>query len=298
MPDRPLAALLAEAEARLASRGVEGGRLDAEVLLARALGEDRGRLLLRIASGDRGGVPQGAAAAFEDMIARRERREPVAYILGRREFWSLDLEVGPGVLIPRPETEVAVQAALEMLPGSGPAVALDVGTGSGAIALALASERPELLVVAADLSPLALRTARRNAARLGLSGRVATARMDLTAGILPAARRAGRLDLIVSNPPYVALSEASSLPPEVAGHEPPEALFGGPGGLETTLRLAAGAAEALAPGGGLVMESDASRAGALVRHLMEEGLWQDVRVKADLAGLPRVVTARRAGGGR
>ncbi|MGH9870365.1 MAG: peptide chain release factor N(5)-glutamine methyltransferase [Candidatus Polarisedimenticolia bacterium] len=295
MPPSPLAALLSEGIARLQAAGIESSRLDAELLLAHVLGVERGRLALRLAApGGEGVLDDPGRAAYLALIDRRCRHEPVAYLTGRREFWSLDLQVSPGVLVPRPDTELVVEVALRALPAAVPARVLDVGTGSGAIAIALAVERPRAWVTAIDLSPEALAIARANARRHGVSGRVAFARMDLASGLALPHPGLG-LDLVAANPPYIALSEREDLMPEVRDHEPSAALFGGPTGMDIVERLIPEASRLLRPGGWLVLECAAPRAHAVADLLRSGGVWHDVALHDDLSGLPRVAAARRAG---
>lgn len=286
--------LLAQAEVRLAACGIESARLDAEVLLAHALGVERGRLAAMPAAGGRTAVDEKAAAAFRGLVRRRALREPVAYITGRREFWSLELEVNPAVLIPRPETELLVEEALAALaasapPGSGsrgPRVA-DVGTGSGAVALALAAERPDAFITATDISREALEVARRNARRHGCDSRVALVQADLLEGV------PGPFGMVVSNPPYVGLDERESLMPEVRRYEPAPALFAGREGMEVIARLVGQAADHLVPGGWLLMEIASARCAGIVEMIRSAGIWHDLSVRDDYAGLPRIVGARR-----
>jgi len=246
----------------LTAAGVETPRLDAEVMLAAALGVDRAAL---IADPERGVEPE----PFREFVARRTRREPVAYILGRKGFRRLELEVDPRVLIPRPETEHVVESALSLPAG---ARVVDVGTGSGAIALALADERPDLRVVATESSPGALAVARANAARLGLE-------VELVAGDL-LAPVAGAVDAVVSNPPYVR--DGERLAPELA-YEPAEALHGGPDGLAVMRRLAEAARDVPF----VAVEVGAGQAREVASML---GATELIR---DLAGIERVVVARR-----
>ena len=225
-------AALANATAALADAGCDSPRLDAELLLAEATEVDRFTLLTR------GGSPPSAAQTrrFESLVARRARREPVAYILGRRAFRELELAVDPRVLVPRPETELLVEVALALDRG---ARVLDVGTGSGAVALALKHERPDLELTGGDLSTDALDVARANGERLGLN--VAWCRADLLAGA------GGPWDGVVANLPYVADAELERLAPEIARHEPRSALAAGAGGLELITRLVAEVARARVP---------------------------------------------------
>ena len=252
----------------LGAAGCETPRLDAEVLLAAAMGVDRAVL---IADPGRGLEP-GEARAFQEFARRRTQREPVAYILGRKGFRRLELEVDPRVLIPRPETEHLVEAALGLPRG---ARVVDVGTGSGAIALALADERPDLQVVATDSSADALDVARANAARLGLS--VEFVHGDLLEGV------AGPIDAVVSNPPYVR--EGERLPPEITRYEPAEALYAGPEGLDVYRRLARACA-AVPFVAFEIAGWQAEAVGALL-----EGF--SIEVRRDLAGIDRVVVGRR-----
>jgi release factor glutamine methyltransferase len=258
----------------LAAVGAETPRLDAEVLLAEATGWERARL----AAEPDAGVPADAGRRFAEMVRRRLRREPVAYILGRKGFRSLDLAVDPRALIPRPETELLVELALELRPRR----VLDIGTGSGAVALAIADELPDCEVIATDTSPAALEVARANAEHLGLSGRV-----ELVEAMLPP--QPGDLDLIVANLPYVAESEWPGLEPEVTEWEPREALLAGLDGLDV-LRAAIPAAAPLAPA--LVLEVGAGQAEAVGELLFEAG-FAAVETRVDLAGIPRVVWGRQ-----
>jgi release factor glutamine methyltransferase len=263
---------LAGSSEALAAAGVDTSRLDAEVLLAEVTGWDRARL----AAEPEAGVPAAAARRFGEMVRRRLRREPVAYILGRKGFRSIELAVDRRVLIPRPETELLVELALEL----GPRRLLDVGTGSGAIALAIADELPECEVVATDTSPGALEVARANAARLGLADRV-----ELIEGTLPSG--AGVFDLIVANLPYVAETEWSALEPEVTQWEPREALLAGPDGLDAIRALIPSVA---APALGLEVGDGQADA---VADLMRGAGFEAVETRADPAGIPRVVWGQR-----
>jgi release factor glutamine methyltransferase len=258
----------------LTAAGVETPRLDAEVLLGHVLGVDRAALVV-----DRERVVEGGAVrAFQDAVRRRAfEREPVAYITGVKGFRHLELHVDPRVLIPRPETETLVEAALEALPQGARAV--DVGTGSGAIALALKDERPDLQVTATDVSEDALAVARENAQRLGLD--VAVAHADLLSGI-------GSFDAVVSNPPYV--EDGAELAPEIVRHEPSLALRAGPEGLDV-LRALVPAAAALGAEL-LAVEVGAGQAAAVEELARGAGFARSER-RADLAGVDRVVVAWR-----
>ena len=279
-------ALLRWTTEHFTSRGIETPRLDAELLLAHALGTDRLRLYLDFEKP----VSEGERARYRELVRRRaSERVPVALLVGRREFWSLSLRVTPDVLVPRPETETLVAAALELLPAGHPARVLDLGTGSGAVALAIASERPLARIVATDISPAALEIARGNADELGMAERIRLIEGDGFTAV------AGEVfDLIVSNPPYVAESQRGALPPELA-HEPEQALFAGPDGLRLLRSLVSGASAHLAPGGGLALELAPEQAAAVAGWCREAGLLE-VRTLRDLAGRARVVAARRGAG--
>ena len=257
----------------LTAAGVESPRLDAELLLAAAMGVDRAVIV----SDPGRGLEPDAARRFMEYAARRREREPVAYILGTKGFRSIELAVDPRVLIPRPETEHVVEAVLDLPQG---ARVCDVGTGSGAIALALKSERPDLEVVATDASDGALGVARANAQRLGLE-------VELHHGDLLADVR-GPLDAIVSNPPYV--EDGAQLAPEIVRYEPALALRAGPDGLDVIRRLvpAAGATAART----VALEVGAGQA-ASVGALMREAGFPEVEVVPDLAGISRVLVGRR-----
>ncbi|GIW70893.1 MAG: release factor glutamine methyltransferase [Planctomycetota bacterium] len=283
-------AVLAAAAQALAHRGIAEARLDAEWLLAHALGLGRLDLYLQM---DRP-LTGPERARYRAAVRRRLAREPLAYITGSAAFYSLELQVDRSVLVPRPETELLVDRALEVLrarpPGAPPALAADVGTGSGAIAIALARFGGERLaeVHAIDLSAEALALARANVERHGLSGRVVLHQGDLVGPLAP---WAGRLALLVSNPPYVAEHERSALPPEVL-HEPPAALFAGPDGLAVIRRLLAAAPAVLAPGGTVLVEIG-WRQGAAVLALARAAGLAEPRLHRDLEGHERVLEARR-----
>ena len=191
--------------------------------------------------------PEGFSERFDALVARRAAREPLHYIVGHREFWGLELEVSPAVLIPRPETELIVEAALELVPSSQRFTMIDACTGSGNVAVAVAKERPNARIVATDISDAALEVARRNAARHGVEARVTFVRADLFGDL------SGPVDLITANPPYVPERHARGLQPEVGGHEPHVALFGGgDDGLRILERVVREAPALLRPGGHLI----------------------------------------------
>jgi release factor glutamine methyltransferase len=255
----------------LAAAGVEGPQLDAELLLCEATGWDRARL----ASDPDAGVPADAGRRFGEMVRRRLRREPVAYILGRKGFRKIVLAVDRRVLIPRPETELLVELALELRPAS----VLDVGTGSGAIALAIADEMPECEVTATDTSSGALQVARANAERLGLGGRV-----RFLEGSIP---EGGTFELTVANLPYVAAADWPALQPEVTQWEPCEALLAGPDGLDAIRALIPRAQR-----GTLALEVGEGQAEDVAELLRDAG-FTERQTRRDLAGIERVVVGER-----
>jgi len=291
-----------DARRRFEQAGIEPAEaaLDADVLARHALGGwERGQLLVRAHDA----CPAGFAGVFDALVRRRERREPTGYIIGHREFWNLDMEVGPGVLVPRPETEFLVEEALSRLSPAdaregdtvGPSSAAppahariaDVGTGSGCISVALARWLPRSVIVAIDTSDEALAVARRNAERHGVTGRVRFVRADLLAGV------EGPFDAIVSNPPYVPVADIAGLQPEVRDHEPPQALAGGDDGLDLIRRLVPEAAAALGPGGWLLFEFGFGQADGVRAIVAAEQALELIDLRADLAGIPRIAVARR-----
>jgi release factor glutamine methyltransferase len=267
---------LAAATDALAASSVEGPRLDAEVLLAEATGWDRGTLAAR----PEAELDSGAARRFGEMVRRRVRREPVAYILGRKGFRRLELAVDPRALIPRPETELLVEIALELEPRH----ALDIGTGSGAVALAVADELPDCEVTGTDTSKAALNLARENSERLGSDGRVI-----FEHGTVP---EGGRWDLVLANLPYVREDEWSDLAPEITRYEPREALVAGSDGVEAIASTVPAVSAARHRGAALALEVGAGQAGPVAELLLDLGFGQ-VEGRQDLAGIPRVVLARR-----
>lgn len=274
---------------RLATSRVESAWLDAELLMAAAAGVTRAEIL-------GGGLEPSSEtlARFETMLARREKREPVAYIVGHKEFYSLDFEVSPAVLIPRPETELAVVAALEAIESIRVPRVLDIGTGSGAIAIAAAVNAPAARVTATDISADALAIAARNAARHRVADRVTFRRADCFE-LCDSDEPLGSFDLIVSNPPYVEDAALAGLQPEVRGYEPRVALAAGSDGLNFFCRIASGArAHFSRTGGELIVEVGAGQAAAVAEIFEREGL-RIVSVLNDLAGHPRVVRARAGG---
>jgi release factor glutamine methyltransferase len=275
--------LLSNAEQALAGAGVSTPRLDAEVMLAAAMQRDRAGLYTRL--GDT--VDGEVLNRFRHMLRRRTERQPIAYITGTREFWSLPFIVTPDVLVPRPETELVVQAACELLATHRDPVVCDVGTGSGCIAIALARELPRARIVATDLSPVALQIARRNAIRHGVESRIRLVCADLFGGV------SGRIDfdLVVSNPPYVAADVPLM---EETSFEPRGALLAGASGLEVIRRLLDAVPLRLRAGAHFVMELGNGQADAVWQMALASGL-SPVEIRRDLAGIPRALLARRRG---
>jgi release factor glutamine methyltransferase len=272
--------LLTWTKQHFAAKGIESPRLDAELLLAHALGCDRLRLYVEFEKP----VTPEERARFRALVKRRaEERVPVAYLTGVREFWSLPLAVTPDVLIPRPDTETLIEAVLARLPDRrAPLAILDLGTGSGAIALALAKELPRAALTASDVSAAALAVARKNAEALGLAERVRFALGDGFAAV------AGeRFDAIVSNPPYVARADAGGLAPELR-HEPALALFADGEGTALIRRIAAEAGAHLRPGGLLALELAPTQAADVTQCLAAAGFGR-VTEHRDLAGRVRAI---------
>jgi len=290
---------LKESFARLRTANVPSHTLAAELLLMHVLGIDRAWLY----SHPEAELSDDAMENYFSLVARRAAGEPTQYLLGKQEFWGLEFEVSPAVLIPRPETEHVVEVALERLTTSGlsssrradgigaPLRIADVGTGSGCIAVALARELPRANIFATDISGDALRVAKRNAVRHDVADRIQFVRCDLLEALSPSAPR---LDLAVSNPPYVALAEADQLPREVRDHEPSEALFAGPAGTEVYARLTEQAGTRLRPEGVLVVELGHNAADRVRAILGAQRGWMDVQITNDLAGIPRVLSAKHA----
>lgn len=276
-----LAEVLRRSTGYLESHGSSTPRLDAELLLAHGLGLSRLELYTQF---DRP-LSEGELAECRELVRRRGAREPVAYVIGHWGFRRLDLVVDGRVLVPRPETELVVERCLQLLKGRERPAVVDVGTGSGAIALSLKDERPDAQVTAIDVSVDALAVASANAERLGLD--VTFVQSDLLDQV-----EGGPFDLVVSNPPYVSAGEVDALEPEVAVYEPRLATVAGQDGLEVYRRLLPPAVERLVPGGWLVLECGAGQAAALVAELAGLG-YGDAEVDRDLAGIDRVVWARR-----
>ncbi len=270
-----VAETLQRAEQRLAAVS-ETPRLDAELLLMHALGRTRGGLLSRLSEAVE-------TVEFEFLLARRAAGEPIAHILGTWEFFSLEIEVEPPVLVPRPETEHLVEAVIEFI-GAGPARVLELCTGTGCVAVAIAKNAPGTRVLATDREPHYVELARRNVTRHGLGERVHVAAGDLFAAV-PAGEPP--FDVICANPPYVAAGDWAGLSETIRRYEDPGALISGEDGLDCVRRIVAGAGDHLGPGGLLAMEIGQGQAGA-VRNIMEAAGYAKVRFGRDLAGIDRI----------
>lgn len=277
---------LAWATALLRSAGVETARLDAECLLASLLGCDRLHLYAAIAKR----LPLPAFDDYRILVARRQAREPIAYLTGTKEFWSLSFQVSPAVLIPRPETEILVETALRRLDEFQSPVVADIGSGSGAIAVVIARTRPDARIFATEMCGRALEVGRNNARVHGVLGKIVFLRGDLMEPLF-AGGLTGQCDMIVSNPPYVATAELAALSPDVH-YEPVRALDGGSDGLTLHRRIIGGARRLLRPGGWLALEMAPEQGGSLVEIFREAGGFADVTVQRDLSGQQRVISAR------
>ncbi|QDX26675.1 peptide chain release factor N(5)-glutamine methyltransferase [Sphingomonas suaedae] len=267
-------AAIADAAARIASATP---RLDAELLMAHALGVSLQDLLLKHLNGP-------APASFDALVARRLNHEPVAYITGSRGFWTIEIGVGPGALVPRADSETLIEAAVAHFAGTaGPGRVLDLGTGPGTLLLAALAEWPDAQGVGVDASETALDYARRNAEALDMAGRVALRRGDWADGL------AGQFDLILCNPPYIGTSE--ELGPEVRDHEPPSALFAGADGLDDYRRIIPHLPRLLAPGGIAVVEIGWTQSEAVTRLMRDAELTPILH--HDLGGRPRAIAAKK-----
>ncbi|MDP8224491.1 MAG: peptide chain release factor N(5)-glutamine methyltransferase [Candidatus Lernaella stagnicola] len=265
-----------------AGKGIESARLDAEVLLAKVLGCDRVGLYLRFDQP----LEAGELATMREWVRRRGCREPVAHLVGTREFYGLSFLCDARALVPRPETELLVETALALLPETNAALC-EVGTGSGCVAVSLAKQRPAWRVTATEVSPEAADLARENIARLQVEDRVEVCEVSLLDA------EAGGFDAVLSNPPYIASGDLATLMPEVAQYDPALALDGGPDGLDVIRKLVPRAREALKPAGWLVVECGAGQADA-VAELFAAGGFDGVERRCDLAGIERVVIGRRS----
>lgn len=282
----PIWAALAAATAQLAGCGVVSARVDAELIAASVLGIARGRLALS------SGFDATGRARFGELVSRRAAGEPVQHLTGSAPFRYLELAVGPGVFVPRPETELLAGAGIEAI-REQVATVVDLCSGSGAVALAVAHEVPTARVIAVERSAESLDWLRRNAGRRAAAG-------DRPIEVVPGdvtdpdllAELTGQVDVVLCNPPYVP--DGTPVPPEVAGHDPVEAVFGGPDGLAVIRPVVSRAAALLRPGGLFGVEHDDSHADAVVALIVADGRFTDVAGQCDLAGRPRYVTAHRA----
>jgi release factor glutamine methyltransferase len=296
---------LKEGIARLRAAAVRSYTLAAELLLMHALGRDR----TWICSHAEELIDPVTAEKYFVLVARRAAGEPTQYLTGKQEFWGLEFEVTPAVLIPRPETEHVVEVALERVGAAGikidmktgaptpPLLIADVGTGSGCIAVALAYELPHATIFATDISGAAIEVARRNAARHRLKDRIQWIEADLLGGLaISPANACGSprfFDLVVSNPPYVARNDEATLAREVREHEPEAALFGGATGIEMYSRLIEQAGALLRPRGNVVLELGYGAADSVRAILAAHTRWANICITNDLAGIPRVLAAER-----
>jgi release factor glutamine methyltransferase len=271
--DKTIASAIRDAAARLAPVS-DTPRLDAELLMAHALGMSREAMLL-------GHMADSGPSDFAALVARRERHEPLAYITGRRDFWTIALDVRPGVLIPRPDSETLIEAAVAHFGAAGPRRILDLGTGSGALLLAALAEWPSATGVGVDRSDIALAVTGANADRLGLGQRTTLRKGDWGDGIDEA------FDLVLCNPPYI--EQAAPLPPDVADFEPAEALFAGADGLDDYRRLAPQLPRLIARGGMAAVEIGADQADAVQNIFANHALM--AKVRKDLAGRDRCIVA-------
>jgi release factor glutamine methyltransferase len=280
-----VAELLREIERQLERAGVSSAGLDAETLLRHVTGWDRARVFLETSSTVAGDVE----TRVRELAGERARRRPLQHLTGHQAFWRHEFEVTPDVLIPRPETELLVEAALECLrPRTAPTV-IDVGTGSGCIAISLAAERADARVIGVDVSAAALAVAERNAERIGVTRRVAWRLGDL---LSPLADLRGTVDLVASNPPYVDAADRDTLAPEVRDHEPALALFAPSEAYSIYRRLVPEAHDVLKAGGGLLLEVGLGMADEVARLCTASGFRVE-RIVPDLQSIPRTVVARR-----
>lgn len=292
--DRSLPTLrtwLLEGVERLRGAGIESARIDAEVLLCHCLAASRTDLYSRFEQT----LSANAIELFQSLLERRATQEPIAYITGVKEFWSLDFAVDRRVLIPRPETELLVEwtiARAQTINSGRPLKILDLGTGSGAIAVALAAELPHAQIWAVDISSAALAIAERNAQRHGSAQRIRFLAGDL---FEPLVGQAVQFDMIVSNPPYISRQEFVHLSAEIRAHEPLTALDGGEDGLAYYRRMVAGAPQFLATGGALLCEIGASQGDAVTKLFVSAGGFEAPAIYQDLAGKDRVVAAMKGG---
>jgi release factor glutamine methyltransferase len=273
----------AREQLQAAGLGADEADLSARLLAQHLLGWDTAKILTSGIDGE----PEGFADKYAALVKRRAAREPLNYIVGQREFWGITLEVSPAVLIPRPETELIVEAALARVPASAVFTMIDACTGSGNIAVAVAKERRTARIMATDISDVALEVARRNAARHGVEGRVMFVQADLFGDL------SGPVDLITANPPYVPEKSAAGLQPEVGRHEPSIALFGGADGLGMIRRILQEAPPLIRHGGHLICEfgfGQEVEVETLMDAVTDLSL---IEIRRDLQGIARTIVARR-----
>ena len=283
-----IAEALQKATETLSAYNVPDARLDAEFLLRHALGKDRAWLLIHMQ--DR--VDDQGQRSFERIIERRKRREPLQYIIGTQEFWGLPFKVTPDVLIPRPETEFVVEAALTAVSGNNAPVIVDLCTGSGCIAISLAKELPKARIFATDRSERAVPVAQENARLNSVADRIRFLEGDIF-GPLEELDLLGRIDCLVTNPPYVRSGDLTTLQPEVRDFEPEMALVAGPEGTEIAERIIHQAPEYLKRGGSLIMEMGIGQAAALRKILEKTHQFGPIGIVKDLAGIERVIVAKK-----
>lgn len=276
------------ATATLSAAGITTARLDAEVLLSHLLAKDRTWLITHFHDAFSDEINR----AFERDIRRRSQREPLQYITGKQEFWGLEFTVTPDVLIPRPETELVVETAVRMANLSKPAVIVDLCTGSGCIAVSLAKELAGANIFAVDKSDKALAVARENASKHGVSDRIRFLDGDLFQPLEELDIR-GQIDIIVSNPPYVRSGDRNTLQPEVRDYEPGLALFAGPQGIEIHERIVEAAPSYLKQHGELIMELGLGQADRIAEMIRLSRVYSAPVVQKDLAGIERVIVARK-----
>lgn len=280
--------ILLDAQRRLAAAGVDAPRLNAEILLAHVLRKSRAEVV--ILRDER--LPTDAHAAFDQALVRRLRREPLQHITGRTEFWSLEILCDRSALVPRPETELLVEAALECLKGVASPVIADIGVGTGCVSVAIATERPDAHIHCTDIDPHTLSLAERNLKLHNLGGRVSLMEGDLVEPLFRIGL-AGTLDGIVSNPPYIPTADLADLQPEVRDYDPRGALDGGASGLEVIRRLAKETPGLVKTGGFLALEIGAGQAQDVRKIIDAGGAWRCAQTILDGAGHERVIVARR-----
>ncbi len=274
--------VLARATAQLAAADISTARLDAEILLAACLQRSRSEVLVDLARLD---ISPAQENAFQKLMARRTARAPVAYLIGTREFWSLEFDVGPGVLIPRPDSECLIDTALKSFSKTAALDVLDLGTGPGTLLLSVCHEFPMARGTGIDISEIALGYAARNAEKFALTARTKFQRGDWLTGIT------ARFDLILCNPPYIALADKPQLMADVADHEPPEALFAGEGGLAVYRHLMPQLAAVLKPQGLVLFEVGHDQAAVVAELASVQGF--SCQSVPDLAGIARCLALRR-----